>query len=65
MLNCVYAAAPVRFRQRLVSTEVKERTAATFECSVSSKDVIPVWTVNGQVVKSNDRFVPVAIDEYV
>ncbi|XP_076817561.1 myosin-binding protein C, slow-type-like [Clavelina lepadiformis] len=49
-------AAPIRFRQRLVNTEVKERTSATFECSVSSKDVKPIWLVNGAEIKNEGRY---------
>nr|CAB3255636.1 immunoglobulin superfamily member 22-like [Phallusia mammillata] len=49
-------AAPIRFRHRLVNTEVKEKSTATFECSVSSKEVQPVWTVNGEVVKNGGRY---------
>ncbi|XP_078483134.1 twitchin-like [Ciona intestinalis] len=50
------AAAAIRFRNRLVNTEVKEKASATFECSVSSKDVKPVWTVNGEVVKTGGKY---------
>nr|XP_039274734.1 muscle M-line assembly protein unc-89-like [Styela clava] len=49
-------SAPVRFRNRLSDTEVKERSTAMFECSVSSKDVEAQWFVNGKLVTKGGRY---------
>lgn len=46
----------VKFRQRLHNLEVKEKGAATFECSVNSKLVPAVWSVNGEVVTESEKY---------
>lgn len=51
----LFQAAPVRFRNRLVDTEVKEKSTALFECSVSSRDVGAKWFVNGSEIKKGGR----------
>lgn len=51
-----FAEAPVRFRNRLVDTEVKENGTAFFECTVSNREATPEWYINGQRISSTGRY---------
>ena len=51
-------APPIKFRQRLVNTEVAERGTAVFDCSINNKEVPAKWKVNGKLIKSNKKYLP-------
>jgi len=54
--NLTVTAPPIKFRQRLVNTEVAERGTAVFDCSINNKEVPAKWKVNGKLIKSNKKY---------
>jgi len=49
-------APSLKFRHRLVNTEVAERDTAIFDCAVNMKKATAKWRINNKVIKTGGRY---------